>query len=101
MEGVCIAGRPGLIKRETINREGKVFPFTSCRAQDYKNNLKRTLATFEKFIIEEFHLQDVVDTVVKAQPPEARIKNFEVENESTLRRLSANNCIVRDGSGKR
>jgi len=91
----------GLINEETIDREVKAFPFTSRRAQDYKNNLKSTLATFEEFIVEGFHLQDIVDTVVKAQPPEARIKNCEAENENTLKRLSGNNCIVRDASDKR
>jgi len=73
----------GLIEEEPIDWEFKVFPFISRHEQGYKNNLNSTLPTFGEFIVEEFHLQDVVDTAVKAQSLEARIKNFEDENEST------------------
>ena len=43
----------------------------------------------------------VADMAMKTQPPEFKFYKFAIENESTLKKLSGKNCIIRDGSAKR
>lgn len=45
-----------LIDKKNIDWEVEVFPFNSCRVQDYKRNLNQTLPDFEEYIIEGFSL---------------------------------------------
>ena len=51
-------------------------------------------------MVEGINLQKIADTVLKTQSLISKIPNFEIEDESTFKKLSGGNCIIRDGSAK-
>ncbi|PUU80384.1 hypothetical protein B9Z19DRAFT_1063475 [Tuber borchii] len=91
----------GLVSEQVLERKIKAFPMKSERAKDYRDNLADNLSNFEQHIVEGFNLEEVTATAWKVSPHEAKIPNFEVNNEPTLKVLSGRNCYVLDGTDKR
>lgn len=91
----------GLISEEGISRQSKAFPMNSDRAGKYRRNLEDSIKFFDEHIVEDFDLKAATKTLVKAPPEEAKIKDFELKNESGLKVLSGRNCFIRDGTKDR
>ena len=88
----------GLVSEESLHRSKRPFPMKSARAHKYCKNLRNNLKHFEECVVDGFDLNAITKVAVKVPPREAKIKDFEVNNDSKLKLLSGKNCFIRDGT---